>query len=107
MDPIADVEFDLSYTDEKMPARVYAPQRDHASEDWACTFEIGAPISVQRAIYGVSSMQALLLALKAMAAHLYGSEVYRNRELGIFGEFGGDLHIPAPAVFLDEAPYPF
>lgn len=102
--PIAEVEFDLSDSDEKMWARVYAPERCQGSEDWACTFEIDAPIAVRRTIYGVSSMQALVLGLKTLAAYLYGSELYRNKQLGIYGEFGGNLSIPAPSEFLNDAP---
>jgi len=52
-------------------------------------------------------MQALALALSALSVTLYCSEEYRSGTLGIFGEFGGYLSIPAPQVALDEAPYPF
>lgn len=107
MVPIAEVALDLSYTEEKMWARIYPPEQVGVSEDWSCSFEIDAPISVRRTIYGVSSLQALVLALKTMTAHIYGSEAYRNKELGIDGEFGGDLSIPAPSEFLDVAPFPF
>jgi hypothetical protein len=107
MGPIAEVAFDLSYAEDKMLARVYPPEREQISEDWSCMFEIDAPISIRRTIYGVSSLQALVLALKTMAAYLYGSEIYRNKQLGIYGEFGGNLSIPAPAAFLDAAPFPF
>jgi len=52
-------------------------------------------------------MQALVLGLKTMAAHLYGSEAYRNGDFGIHGAVGGDLFIPAPSEFLGVAPFPF
>jgi len=105
--PIAEVVFDLSYTEDKMGARVYLPEREQTSEDWSCSFEIDGPISVRRTIFGVSSLQALMLALKTMAAYLYGSDLYKRGELGIYGRFGGSLSIPAPKEMLDIAPYPF
>ncbi len=71
------------------------------------TIEIDAPIDVKRTIYGASSMQALVLGLKTLASYLYGSDEYREKRLGIGGEFGGNLFIPAPAEFLKDAPYPF
>lgn len=105
--PIAEVVFDLSYTEDKMGARVYAPERDQTSEDWSCSFEIDEPMSVRRTIFGVSSVQALTLALKTMSAYLYGSDLYKRGELGIYGRFGGSLSIPAPKEMLHIAPYPF
>lgn len=107
MGPIAEVALDLSYGGDKMSARIYAPEREPGSEDWACAFEIEQPISVRRTIYGASSLQALMLALKTMSAYLYGSDVYHRKELGFGGQFGGNLSIPAPAEFLAEAPFPF
>jgi len=105
MGAIAEVAFDLAGSDEKVWARLFAPEQD--GKDWTCTFEIDAPIDVRRTIYGVSSMQALVLGLKTLAVHLYGSEAYRSKQLGIGGEFGGNLYVPAPSEFLGEAPYPF
>jgi hypothetical protein len=107
MAPIAEVALDLSTSNDKMWARLYAPQREDPSGDWSCTFEIEAPISIRRTIYGVSSLQAIVLALKTMAAYLYGSDAYQNKEIGLDGDFGGNLSLPAPSAFLDIAPYPF
>ena len=107
MGPIAEVAFDLSTSDEKMWARLYRPEQDQPSGDWSCTFEIDAPISARRTIYGVSSLQSIALAMKTMSAYLYGSEAYKNKQFGLGGEFGGNLSLPAPSVFLDIAPYPF
>ncbi len=105
MEPIAEVAFDIVGSNEKVRARLFAPE--HHERDWACTFEIDAPIDVRRTIYGASSMQALVLGLKTLAGYLYGSEAYREKRLGIGGEFGGNLFVPAPAEFLKDAPYPF
>ena len=107
MGPIAELAFDLSNSEEKMWVRVYAPKQDQPNGDWSCAFDIDAPIGIKRTIYGVSSLQALVLALKTMAAYLYGSTEYENGEFGLGGQSGGNLSIPAPARFLDIAPYPF
>lgn len=105
MEPIAEAAFDVAGSDKKMRARLFAPERH--GEDWACTLEIDAPIALRRTIYGVSSLQALVLGLKTLAAYLYGSDLYRNGRLGVYGDFGGHLSIPAPSEFLNEAPFPF
>jgi hypothetical protein len=107
MGPIAEVVFDLSYTTDKMGIRLYVPEPVADSGDWACTFEIDEPLALRRTLYGVSSLQALVLALKSLSSNLYGSEVYRSGQLGLHGEFGGDLIIPATNLFLDIAPFPF
>lgn len=107
MTEIAAVEFDLSYTAEKMVLRVLAPERNRELGTWSCTFEIGDPINLKREIHGVSALQALFLAMKTLSAYLYSSDIYRRGELGIHGEFGGSLSIPAPKELLDIAPYPF
>lgn len=104
---IAEVVFDLAYTPDKMGVRLYAPEPVPDSSDWGCTFEIDEPLALRRTLYGVSSLQALVLALKSLSSNLYGSDAYRSGQLGIYGEFGGDLAIPATGLFLDIAPYPF
>jgi hypothetical protein len=52
---------------------------------WSCRFEIGEPLDVERKIYGVSSLQALTLAVKTLSTYLYGSDLYKNGELGAHG----------------------
>jgi hypothetical protein len=107
MTEIAAVELDLSYTASKMDVRVFAPEPNAELGTWTCQFEIGDPISIVREIHGVSSLQALFLAMKTLSVYLYGSDLYKRGELGIYGEFGGNLSIPAPKEVLDTAPYPF
>ena len=107
MTEIAAAELDLSYTPAKMGVRVLAPERNEDLGTWSCTFEIGDPINVRREIHGVSTLQALFLAMKTLSAYLYGSDLYKRGELGIHGKFGGSLSIPAPKELLDTAPYPF
>ena len=107
MTEIAAVELDLSYTAEKVSVRLFAPEWDEELGTWSCRFEISEPINVERKIYGVSSLQALILGAKTLSAYLYGSDLYKNGELGIYGQFGGSLSIPAPQAMLDRAPFPF
>jgi len=104
---IGELAFDLSYTQEKMVAKLFAPEESASANSWICRFEIGSPIDYALNIHGASSLQAIILAIKGISATLYSSDVYKEGQLGVFGEFGGDLTIPAPNVFLDVAPYPF
>lgn len=67
----------------------------------------GEPINVERKVSGVSSLQALALGLKTLSAYLYGSDLYKNGELGVYAQFGASLSIPAPKAMLDRAPFPF
>ena len=90
-----------------MLVRLFVPEWRGNGAEWVCRFEIGAPISHAMDIHGTTSLQALALALKGLSTDLYGSGIYRDGELGIHGELGGYLAIPAPNVFLDVAPFPF
>lgn len=107
MNEIAALDLDLSDTSAKMGVRVFAPQWRADDETWSCGFEIGDPINVTRDIHGVSSLQALVLALKTLSAYLYGSDLYKRGELGAYGRFGSDLSIPAPQALFETAPFPF
>lgn len=62
---------------------------------------------MERKVSGVSSLQALALGLKTLSAYLYGSDLYKNGELGVYGQFGASLAIPAPQAWLGRAPFPF
>jgi hypothetical protein len=107
MDVVAEASFDLANTPDKMTLRIGRPYCDQADQNWCCTFELTRPLEVSRTIYGEYSLRALLLALKTASAYLYGSELYKDGQIGIFGEFGGYLNIPAPKEFADVAPCPF
>ena len=103
---VAEAKLDLLDSDRRMGVRLFKPQ-EVREDEWACTLEIDAPIELTRTIHGVSSMQALILALKTLSAYLYGSEEYRAGRLGIDGEFGGDLGLPATHWLHEVASYPF
>jgi hypothetical protein len=107
MNLVGELVLDLSPTSDKVIARVFAPEERTPGELWTCRFEIGEPINISGDMNGSTSLQALALALQCLSAALYGSAEYKARQLGIFGEFGGYLTIPAPRVVLDIAPFPF
>lgn len=107
MTVIAELPLDLAHTSDTMMVRLFAPEKRQGSLGWICRFEIGSPIGQALDVHGESSLQALSLALKGLSATLYGSDLYKTGQLGLYGEFGGYLGVPAPNVFLDEAPYPF
>ena len=104
---IAEQWLDQLGSDEKVAVRLHAPYHSKERKSWVCRFEIGDPVDYALDICGESGLQALALALKALSASLYSSDLYRRGALGPFGAFGGYLGIPAPQVFLDEAPFPF
>lgn len=107
MNLIAELALDLAQSTDKVIVRLFLPEPRPGGEPWACRFEIGEPINISSEMLGSTSLQALALALQCLSAALYGSSEYKAGQLGIFGEFGGYLTIPAPRVILDAAPYPF
>lgn len=102
---IAELALDFAESGDAVSVRLFAPEKRERS--WVCRYEIGDPIDHCLDVHGESSLQALALAMKALSAALYGSAAYRGGKLGLYGEFRGYLGIPAPNLFLDEAPYPF
>ncbi|HEX3653755.1 MAG TPA: hypothetical protein VHU18_13130 [Rhizomicrobium sp.] len=86
--------------------RFFAPEQSKIEGTWCCCVQIDAPFEITKTVFGESSLQALILAIKLAGSYLYGSELYKNGQLGLYGEFGRDLLIPAPKEFLDIAPYP-
>jgi len=107
MNVIGELVLDLANPPGKVNARLFAPEQNSGKDYWTCRFEVGDPINDSASIRGETSLQALALALQSLSAALYGSEEYKSGALGVFGEFGGYLTIPAPSVVLDTAPYPF
>ena len=107
MDVIGELILDLSSGSDKVIARIFAPEERIQGELWVCRFEIGEPLDVSGDINGSTSLQSIALALQCLSAALYGSAEYRAGQLGISGQFGGYLTIPAPRVVLDIAPFPF
>ena len=107
MGVIGELSLDLSPGSDKVIARLFAPEEQIQGELWVCRFEIGEPLDVSGDINGSTSLQSIALALQCLSAALYGSAEYRAGKLGIHGQLGGYLTIPAPGVVLDIAPFPF
>ena len=107
MNVVGELTLDLSASDEKVIARLYEPAEATPGQLWICRFEIGEPINISGEMHGSTSLQSVALALQCLSAGLYGSSEYKAGKLGIFGEFGGYLTIPAARAVLDTAPYPF
>jgi hypothetical protein len=63
-----------------------APTPSDQSDDFRCGYRIdGLGASKVRYAYGVDSMQALLLAMQSIAAHLYTSEEAKTGRLQWLG----------------------
>lgn len=107
MTVIAEHRLDVADAPEVVSVRVYAPRQQSVAGAWICRFEVDGGMEAALNVEGETSLQALSLALKGLAAVLYGSDLYRSGRLGLFGDFSGFLGIPAPSIFLDEAPFPF
>jgi hypothetical protein len=71
MTPIAARQ--LTYRDDAGHERTFSVQLSQPRNDdgfWACDYEIGAPAHFAATAYGEDSLQALVMALHAVQAHL-------------------------------------
>ena len=84
MTPVAERE--LTYRDDAGREHTFAVQVDPPRPDgacWACEYALGAPVSFTAVAYGEDSLQALVMALHAVQAHLNTPELRgRVRWLG-------------------------
>lgn len=62
---------------------------------WACHIDIDEPVGGGHLVYGTTSLQALLDALRRLTMHLYTSDVWKDKKLGVRDVYGGDLWFPA------------
>jgi len=106
MDPIAHAEFDI-VDSPNMGLTFFKPRLHTDKHAWGCEFEFGAPLNKTETVFGENSLQALLLALKIASTILYGSDLYKEKRIGVFGDIGGKLILPATQALLEVAPYPF
>jgi len=102
---IGELALDLSPKDEKVVARLFAPEERIPGELWVCRFEIGEPIDFSGGANGSTSLQLLLSPCRACLRLCMDPRNIKRPALWIFGEFGGYLTIPAPRVVLDIAPF--
>ncbi|WP_310540228.1 DUF6968 family protein [Phenylobacterium sp.] len=103
---IAEQDLDIADSAAKMAVRIFAPEQRDLST-WGCRCEVGEPVAEVIETDGVSSLQALALAIQELAAALYSTELYRSGQLGAFVAFDGYLGIPAPSSFKNIAPHTF
>lgn len=107
MNVIGELILDLRPANVQVIARIFAPEERIQEDRWVCRFEIDEPINISGDMNGSTSLQSIALALQCLSAALYGSAEYKAGQLGILGEFGGYLTIPAPRIALETAPFPF
>lgn len=86
--------------DIKIPVRVYSPTRE-ATGTWACRYEIGWPDQKSnKEIFGVDSIQAIVLALQTIGAELYTSNYHEAGRL-FFDKPGDGYGFPVVPTFRD------
>lgn len=86
-------------TETKVPVRLFAPEPD--VRGFACRFEIDWPEGrLERAAYGIDSVQALWIALQMVGAELYTSAYHEAGTL-MFEEPGRGYGFPVPANMRD------
>jgi hypothetical protein len=107
MEVIARTKLDARGSDRGIEVRIFKPIFNKDHDVWSCRIEVDPPISFYIDINGADSLQSLVLALRAVSSCLYGSELYRKSLIGMNGEFGGNLFLPAPHDLLGIAPFPF
>ena len=107
MKVVAEQAFDLLDSDQKVWARIYEPFLKPNGETWACRIDIDEPIGGGHLVCGMTSLQALLDALRYLTMHLYTSDVWKDKKLGAGGVYGGDLGLPAMQYPGATVFYPF
>lgn len=96
MTPIAERE--LTYRDDAdqehtFSVKVHPPRAD--GDFWACEYEIDAPAHFAAAAYGEDSLQALVMALHAVQAHLNAPDL-RGRVRWLGEPLAEFLSLPSP-----------
>lgn len=91
-------ERELTYRDDAgheqtLIVKVSPPR--HEDGCWACEYELGAPVSFAAAAYGEDSLQALVLALHAIQAHLNAPDL-RGRVRWLGEPHADLLALPSP-----------
>jgi hypothetical protein len=82
-----------------VPIRIFAPQDRDGS--WSCRYEIDWPDGRHTMeVFGVDSIQAILLAFQMIGAELYTSEYHKSGQL-IFHEPGQGYGFPVAASIRD------
>jgi hypothetical protein len=104
---IAELKIDVKGARAPMRFAIYKPRWIKRMNAWGCRITFGKPFDTSMMSYGEDSTQALVHALKTASVSLYSSRLYKQKKLGLYGEYGRELGIPALHMLLDIAPYPF
>ena len=104
---IAELSIEVKGARSPMKFAIHKPRWIKRMNAWGCRVTFSRPFEISTMIYGENSTQALVLALKFASVSLYSSRLYKQKKLGLYGEYGRELGIPALRTLLDIAPYPF
>src|SRR5262245_16418492 len=81
----------------EVPVKLYLPV--NLGDHWQCEYEIGWPDSARRRkVYGIDSVQCLLLALNKVGADIYTSEAHKSGKL-IWEKRATAMAFPCPQGF--------
>jgi len=80
----------------QIPVRVFAPSQQE-SRGWSCRYQIEWPEGKEtREMWGVDSIQALVLALQAIGSDIYTSSYHKTGDF-LFETPGQGYGFPVPA----------
>lgn len=83
----------------EVPVRVYPPV--DLGDHWQCEYEIGWPDNARRRkVFGIDSIQSLLIALQTIGIEIYTSEAHKSGNL-MWLERGDGYGFPLPAGVRD------
>jgi hypothetical protein len=84
----------------EIPIRIFAPVQKEA-DAWSCQYQIGWPEGREaREIWGVDSMQAVVLAIEAIGSDIYTS-TYHKAGVLFFDGPGKGYGFPVPGSLRD------
>lgn len=83
----------------EIPVRIYLPV--DLGDHWQCEYEIGWPDNTRRRkVFGIDSIQSLLIALQTVGIEIYTSEAHKSGNL-MWLERGDGYGFPLPAGVRD------
>lgn len=93
------LKIDAGGSQTEVPVKIYHPV--DLGDHWQCEYEIGWPDNARRRkIFGIDSIQSLLIALQTIGIELYTSEAHKSGNL-MWLELGDGYGFPLPAGMRD------
>jgi hypothetical protein len=84
----------------KIPIRIFAPECEQTGS-WGCRYEIEWPGGTKvKTIFGVDSIQALLLTMQIIGVEIYSSELHKSGNL-YFDKPGNGYGFPVMPTLRD------